>query len=1064
MSFRLGQGLRPRIASILANAGLAAATLSGTATNPQYSATIDAMTGLAAALILGTNDSSVIDAADVGSLAVEGVGTQLVRFSRPFAAGAVPANASVTVTDLSDNPIQTSCVRQAFHADGSLRHAVFAASLTGGVSYKLRTAALPSGANLTVSDLLGAVAGDIARIDLTGGVTGSAVLRDLLSSANNRAVNGLFIFEQSPGMLTVVASQNFATHLRVSFILNWFGGANLRVKYLFQNGYGNLPGAQQLDYTAAFLLDGVTPRAPVTVAHKNATMWTPNNLGYWSTGGSLHVRHPKVELEATRAWPRYGSTLPGDSYLNAQRSDTAPMNNGDYRANLDATGADLTLALLPRFDANVIKTGADSRALNTCLANARGGMAYSYHRLSSATGLHMSETEFPNASYNQGVGYAAGFNNQLAPYTPQGSSVSSHVPSVGYTAYLLTGDFDYLMVMLGWTCFTNLWQSVERNFTFNGRNIRQPSNQSLRGMGWQMRTNAQAAYALPDVHPQKQYLNDWVNGNAGLLLNLYGPSGTARNSIGAFFMAEGNDNYKTFFHYLACQSYCYSAFDLGFASLLEIAKYSLILVAGLMGNTLEFPFEAAPSEVKKLGDTPTGAFYSSFTQVRANNVNAGTEDTGSKALALYLQSIDGSHSGNINEMLRQNDPTGYFANIKPCVAYMEEADIADGYGVRYRSKLSPVQPDFSSSSEFDIEPRKIAPPTWVQTLAVNQNYKIPNTALSLVAPSPTPPGNSGVSSVVNTWNGAQSRRRKSKYLQLATGGHADYAGNELYERNLNQAVPNVVLKRAPTLAAQISNNVRRYADGRASSRHTYYNQQFVQALDKLLQMGSASIYDAEVGGRNYAHCDFYDYNSNDWDAVNTSFDALNCAGEKPVATSPSTGFIYYMQVANNNGGLYRYNPKTGNVKTIANTNDYQEIDQCAAVDPIRHRMLIGPNAIPGSGWKYYDLGTGQKTIVSIDVGGDAPQGSLQWDTQAPAPGRFLYCKKLAGANAIYSIHPTTFVATLITLSGETLPTISNPDNVGLFNRMQEFPELGGVAIQTNYTDNLNFIKLYSEGA
>jgi hypothetical protein len=74
-------------------------------------------------------------------------------------------------------------------------------------------------------------------------------------------------------------------------------------------------------------------------------------------------------------------------------------DNGDYRDNLDDTGADQTLAIMPRFDVSVVKSEPRfSRAYNCMLANARGAMAYSFHVLNSTNGEFMEENSYPNSS------------------------------------------------------------------------------------------------------------------------------------------------------------------------------------------------------------------------------------------------------------------------------------------------------------------------------------------------------------------------------------------------------------------------------------------------------------------------------------------------------------------------------------------------------------------------------------------------------------------------------------------------------------------------------------------
>src|SRR6185295_340953 len=106
--------------------------------------------------------------------------------------------------------------------------------------------------------------------------------------------------------------------------------------------------------------------------------------------------------------------------------------------------------------------------------------------------------------------------------------------------------------------------------------------QTLRGQGWTYRSVGQAAYLLPDTHPLKSYFVDAVNDVGAYDAELYVDPGTSpsRNALGAMYMAEGNTEYRVFFHDFFAQATAYVALDLGFESVLPIARYAGGFVAG----------------------------------------------------------------------------------------------------------------------------------------------------------------------------------------------------------------------------------------------------------------------------------------------------------------------------------------------------------------------------------------------------------------------------------------------------------------------------------------------------
>src|SRR5690606_3388344 len=73
-------------------------------------------------------------------------------------------------------------------------------------------------------------------------------------------------------------------------------------------------------------------------------------------------------------------------------------------------------------------------------------------------------------------------------------------------------------------------------------------------------------------------------------------------------------------------------------------------------------------------------------------------------------------------------------------------------------------------------------PTWRQSMGRWQWKQIPGTDLSSVAPNPRVPG--ALSARIDAWNGLAADTRGSLLYSAANGGHADYAGNEVYEIDL----------------------------------------------------------------------------------------------------------------------------------------------------------------------------------------------------------------------------------------------------------------------------------------
>jgi hypothetical protein len=649
-------------------------------------------------------------------LAVEGSGTQWVTFGHLFEVGEITGDPVLTTT--SGGSVTHQAHVHCLHSDGSVRFCTFSAQVVGGQNYLVVDGTAPAGTARTVADLLAAIPGDIASVTLTGGVTGTATVRDLLESATNRArlnnTSSYYIFEQGPQMLGVVVAQDFSTHLRVSMHLRWYGGTTLWCGFLFENGYINLTSLGSKSYTAQMVLNGTTvaTQAMTAPVHYNRAMWYE---AAWSTGGTLYARLQGETWTASKGVPNYSfDDTPTTAYMNARIQTNAPMDNGDHKDDLDDTGEQDGLGILSRWDAAFITSGCDIRMRNNVLANARGGMSYNYSCImDSLTGEHLSLNDRPTFSAQASGTLPSGWTSGTSPFDAGVTGTfPAHMPSVGYLAFAITGEYGYMRAMHGWASFTPHYSPTNRNHTFNGMNVRRFHWISSRGVGWSYRTVGHAAYITPDNHYLKTYYNNNINGNFGVDAAEFN---STYNAIGLVFSNEvegfnGPEQYRLFMHNFLTQSCSHLVCDLGFTSgtafTLHIAKF----VAGLMGNTNEYKWNFAADYTKKVGTgVPTSTWYQTFTALNNDSVNVPTYATGltagSQALADQMEAhgdIPNNIAGSITG--RPNEAGSYYANMQPAVAFLPALGITGGLQCWSRY-ISGETPDYSDKPQFNIVPR-----------------------------------------------------------------------------------------------------------------------------------------------------------------------------------------------------------------------------------------------------------------------------------------------------------------------------------------------------------------------
>lgn len=837
--YRNGSFVSNNASTTFSDIGLAESTL--------YTYTVSSYTAKAESARSGSANATTQSSSpgSSSSVAAEGSGTEWTTFGYTFAPGEVVG--APFLAPSAGGAVTHQAVVQALHPDQSVRHAVFSAQLTGGVNYTVSDGTAPSGTAKTVADLLAAIPGDIARINLTAGITGNMTVRDLLTSATNRAklnnTSSYYVFESGPQMLGVVVAQDFSTHLRVSMHLRWYGGTTLWCDFLFERGYCTLNGMGSASYTAELVLNGASKSTTVLAPHYNRTMW---HKAFWSTGGTLYPRLTGAALIASKAVARYDtSQVPGTPYLNGLRSSTVPMDNGDNTDDLDDTGYQPSLGLMARWDASFITSNCDVRTFNCMLANADGGMAYIYSCLmDSVTGEMLSLSDHQTFTDQGDVGVGTGFASGLSPFDAGVTGQpAAHNMSVGYLAYALTGQWSFLRAMQSWASYLPFWTSSSSNHTYNGVTVRRGYGGSVRGLGWTYRTVGQAAYITPDSHYLKAYYNNTINGN---FLRDYQEFNASYSPIGLIesseVTAEGPDGYRLFMHNFLSQAVSHLVCDLGFATGLPFARHVATFVAGLMGNTNEYKWNFSAEYNRTIGTGSAQAnWYTTFTQMNADTDNvpayAAALAAGSQALANAMDSnndIPNPIAGSITG--RCDDATSYYANMQPAVSFLEALSMSNG-ATCWTRYVTGEKPAYNDTPQFSVLPRTLTtPPTWVPLLTVGTWTPIsgpsPGVGLSAtnvhdnVQPSNTGQfGNSGPDYVFYAWGGAALvpfYGAKGGVVHW-NGGHQDYYGNEVYVFDLDTRT--WVRLNSPSVsgggfAGPFTNGI--LSDGKPNVAHTYY--------------------------------------------------------------------------------------------------------------------------------------------------------------------------------------------------------------------------------------------------
>jgi len=336
---------------------------------------------------------------------------------------------------------------------------------------------------------------------------------------------------------------------------------------------------------------------------------------------------------------------------------------------------------------------------------------------------------------------------------------------------------------------------------------------------------------------------------------------------------------------------------------------------------------------------------------------------------------------------------------------------------------------------------------------------------------------------MDAWCGLSVDTRGSKVWSLANGGHGDYYGNEVCTIDLMADAPawaewlasssgNAVQTAADVPDATASTYAR-YLDGKPSSRHSYYGQQFLERQNRALTLGGSM----SPRGSGFENVEGFDVTvrqgTNGWDPAGTFGFAVGGVnvGWTPalgwcVCKDPITECIYTITAPY----IRRFTPATAGVGgtwsilgRLPNSMNSGALG-ATAVDTRRNRLLwlkgYGPNAamvcdLTSAAWTEHTIPASEaKTAFE---GLDQSLGLVY----VPQIDKFLARANAAGSR-VFAVDPVTFAATyLASTGGDAVPRGAVlPREEGVYNRWLYVPALSGVVYFANSGANAWFLRLY----
>ncbi len=451
-----------------------------------------------------------------------------------------------------------------------------------------------------------------------------------------------------------------------------------------ENGFLNVPGPTEKFGFATFKLSG-TPRfsAPLTLLnHQRAVLASGAALTHWA--GSDPQVTPRLNtsyLMATRLVPHYSAKTGAGSPLFARLPTSyEPLAQASFSPDMPKPGYEPGIGLLPEWDAAYLSSGGDPRAHQAVLVNGYAAGRYGIHYRDETTQRPILFARYPNlVMAREGSGVSQVSESSTGARTPSNSGPppptydSPHHPSMGYTAYLLTG-WQYFLEESQFLATANHLKN--NNTTRQGaKGIMETSAgaNTTRGAAWAIRSLAQAAAITPDADTalHKQFVSSidenitYYHGRYITIAN--NPLGLVQpysdyNPGDPWESASWMDDFFTAtFGYLK-DMWVYSP-SLQ-PQLDAFLRWKYVSVVGRLGTGVEGTFNYryaapytlnyAPSANSKF-DTGTGPWYPNWGAVAAS-MGIAAADGGTS-----LQGRSGSDPSNMHE--------GFWGNMFPALAY-----------------------------------------------------------------------------------------------------------------------------------------------------------------------------------------------------------------------------------------------------------------------------------------------------------------------------------------------------------------------------------------------------------
>ena len=455
-----------------------------------------------------------------------------ISFGQIFLPGTVQRGDHLQVT-LDGHAAATQMDPKAFHADGSVRHAIMTVALPAlrsgqeldGVIVRQMAGAgaeaLPADAPVPPLDVVVSLKdkdGAVHKID----VNLSAVAQD-----PGNAVPGLWIKGPLAQERRFKADAN--DHLQILFDVFTPRDGPARVDVIFHNDWTGIRQGDELVYDVDMNLGGAPLYQARNVHHYAFSTW--HHLLWTDGGSSLRIVPDLAALEAAAAVPRYAPDFPltrevaGDIAKAGNGAKDTPLQSGTLDRNMPDAGSRWDIGPLPTWAViDLLMRSETTRKL--LMANADAAGSVPWHLRERRTGLPITIDAHPKAwldSRGEGTVQEGLLPEVFHEATSSWTLDDAHQPSLTYLPYLLTGSQYYRDELSSQAAYVLLYYDPDYRGGSQGliMGLNDEGWWQVRGYAWSLRTMANAAYILPAADPLRDYFDAKLKGNLAKLVQIF---------------------------------------------------------------------------------------------------------------------------------------------------------------------------------------------------------------------------------------------------------------------------------------------------------------------------------------------------------------------------------------------------------------------------------------------------------------------------------------------------------------------------------------------------------------